>query len=517
MINEITISTKQIIQLILQFLKENNFISTYTAFQNETNIKDNFLSSELINSIKENILEGNWDLVLTAINHMMIPSSLLIELYETIIIELMSNNEKEIAKCILYHMNSKLINELKTQPSFKDKISFLEEVINGEKTYIQYYTMKQTDKIKCREKIVKDLTEWLTPMKKGRLIYLLGQGLQNIYKMNKENKRYNIYKDEFEVVEKELDMFNKSTDTFIKKVSSVEYTINNENSIECFNLNKDGTFLSLGLSNGDIKLIKTEPKFEYIQTLKANDNPIIILSFSNDSKLIASADNKKTINLFDIERKEIISSFHNIHSKVITGLLFNKYSTQLISSSLDGSISIIGLLSNQLLSQIKAHSSFINDMCINLDNDTIYTGGSDGYVKIINTKSRVISKEIKLKPKGLPDTFEVSVNSIKLSHTNENILFCGLMSGIIMMIDNKGRTLSQYESKYSGNILSICLDDKWLYALDGENNLTTFNIEHEIMVNYFKVERNELILGMIHHPEKNYIVIFDNKQISLMV
>ena len=100
MINEITISTKQIIQLILQFLKENNFISTYTAFQNETNIKDNFLSSELINSIKENIHEGNWDLVLTAINHMMIPSSILIDLYETIIIELMSNNEKEIAKCV---------------------------------------------------------------------------------------------------------------------------------------------------------------------------------------------------------------------------------------------------------------------------------------------------------------------------------------------------------------------------------------------------------------------------------
>ena len=184
MINEITISTKQIIQLILQFLKENNFISTYTAFQNETNIKDNFLSSELINSIKENILEGNWDLVLTAINHMMIPSSILIDLYETIIIELMSNNEKEIAKCVLYHMNSKIINELKAQPSYKNKISFLEEVINGERT--NYYTMKQTDKIQCREKIAKSLTEWLTPMKKGRLIYLLGQGLQNIYNMNKD-------------------------------------------------------------------------------------------------------------------------------------------------------------------------------------------------------------------------------------------------------------------------------------------------------------------------------------------
>ena len=190
MINEITISTKQIIQLILQFLKENNFISTYTAFQNETNIKDNFLSSELINSIKENIHEGNRDLVLTAINHMMIPSSILIDLYETIIIELMSNNEKEIAKCVLYHMNSKIINELKAQPSYKNKISFLEEVINGERT--NYYTMKQTDKIQCREKIAKSLTEWLTPMKKGRLIYLLGQGLQNIYNMNKDNKRYSL-------------------------------------------------------------------------------------------------------------------------------------------------------------------------------------------------------------------------------------------------------------------------------------------------------------------------------------
>ena len=87
------------------------------------------------------------------------------------------------------------------------------------------------------------------------------------------------------------------------------------------------------------------------------------------------------------------------------------------------------------------------------------------------------------------------------------------MSGIIMLIDNKGRTLNQYQSKYLGNILSICLDDKWLYALDGENNITTFNIEHGIMVNYIKIEKNAFCCFQLMYLLKYFLKFLANSAI----
>ena len=112
MINEFSISTNEIIQIILQYLKENNLNSSYQTLQKETGIKDNCLLFSSINELKKNIEQGNWDLVLKEINHMTIPFVLLLELYELIIVELIASKEKDIAKCILYHLSDNFVKEI---------------------------------------------------------------------------------------------------------------------------------------------------------------------------------------------------------------------------------------------------------------------------------------------------------------------------------------------------------------------------------------------------------------------
>lgn len=526
MINEFSISTNEIIQIILQYLKENNLNTSYQTLQNETGIKDNSLLFSSLNELKQNITQGNWDLVLKEINHMAIPFELLFELYESIIVELISLKEKDIAKCILYHLSNNFTKEIgESNGIYKNKFSFLENIINGAFTYEQYYRDRNTNKEKCRENIGKKMTEWFQPIEKGRLLYLLGQGLKSIY--NSEMKKddnlysYNILTNTFIHNEKkQICENNQKGKDFVKIKQQSKYNSHNnltDTTIEYLDIDIQGKYMSLGLSNGENEIWDISNHFTYLKTFQSHSYPIICSSFSSDSLLFCSSNTKMNISVFNMETSSTISQFDQVHTKPITSIKFTHDSSSILSCSLDGSVSIIGLNSNQLLSQIKAHSSFINDMCINLNNDNIFTAGSDGYVKIINSKERCIIKEIYIKNEDGPETYETSINCIKLSHFNPNYIFCGTMQGITYLIDTKGKIISKYKSNYSSNIVCIELDSSWMYTLDTDNNITIFNIEHGIMVNYEKIKNENIIIGIKHPLNQKYLIGYTNKEIFTFI
>lgn len=526
MINEFSISTNEIIQIILQYLKENNLNSSYQTLQKETGIKDNCLLFSSINELKKNIEQGNWDLVLKEINHMTIPFVLLLELYELIIVELIASKEKDIAKCILYHLSDNFVKEIKgSKTLYQDKFSFLENIINGTVNYEQYYRERNTNKEKCRENIAQKMKEWFRPIEKGRLLYLLGHALQSVY--NSEMKKdgniysYNILSNKFIYNEKkQLEDSNQEENEFIKIKQQAKYNPHNNSpgtTIEYLDADIQGKFMSLGLSNGEIEIWDISKNFSYLKSLQSHSHPIICSSFSNDSQLFCSSNTKINVSIFNLETSSIITQFDQVHTKPITSIKFTHDSSSILSCSLDGSISIIGLNSNQLLCQIKAHSSFINDMCINLNNDNVFTAGSDGYVKIINSKERCIIKELYIKNEDGPETYETSINCIKLSHLNPNYIFCGTMEGITYLIDTKGKIISKYKSNNISNIMCIELHNKWMYTLDTDNNITIFNIEHVIMVNYEKIMNENVIIGIKYLPNQKYLIGYTNNEIVTFI
>ena len=78
----VDVDAKDVIRLILQYLKENHLSASFAALQQETGISLNTVeNTELFLS---DIQFGRWDRVLQQIQDMNLPTEILINLYEQI-------------------------------------------------------------------------------------------------------------------------------------------------------------------------------------------------------------------------------------------------------------------------------------------------------------------------------------------------------------------------------------------------------------------------------------------------
>lgn len=95
----IEIESRDVLRLIIQFLKENNLTDSMKCLQKESgvslNVVDNYES--FINDIKA----GKWDSVLTQVSQLSLPMEKMTMLYEQVFFELLESGDKEFAKEML--------------------------------------------------------------------------------------------------------------------------------------------------------------------------------------------------------------------------------------------------------------------------------------------------------------------------------------------------------------------------------------------------------------------------------
>ena len=89
---------EQMIELMLQFLKENKLEKTYKALQEESEIRTNFLHN--VETFKRNMFEGKWEFVLQELETLELPRRVLMDFYETLMFELFDNEEWDLARYV---------------------------------------------------------------------------------------------------------------------------------------------------------------------------------------------------------------------------------------------------------------------------------------------------------------------------------------------------------------------------------------------------------------------------------
>lgn len=96
------VASKDVMDLIYQYLKDNKLNATLECLMSETNIFPSYFSTKseqeiLISAIRN----GLWDVVLQHVQHMNIPKDLMMDLYEHVILEMAEAKENDIAMDIL--------------------------------------------------------------------------------------------------------------------------------------------------------------------------------------------------------------------------------------------------------------------------------------------------------------------------------------------------------------------------------------------------------------------------------
>ena len=97
----VEIESIDVVRLIEQYLKENNFLLTLERHQKKSNISLNTI--DLVDTFKQDKTQAHWDTVLKVIKNINLPEKKLVDLYEQIVIELMCRS----ISCATYTVRAK--------------------------------------------------------------------------------------------------------------------------------------------------------------------------------------------------------------------------------------------------------------------------------------------------------------------------------------------------------------------------------------------------------------------------
>ena len=109
--HEIEVESSALVRVLLQFCSESGLSKTFTALQDETGIALNTVPS--MEAFISDVMNGEWERVITTTNTLQLPSHILFDLYEHITLEMLELKEIDVARRLL--RSTKVMNLLALQ------------------------------------------------------------------------------------------------------------------------------------------------------------------------------------------------------------------------------------------------------------------------------------------------------------------------------------------------------------------------------------------------------------------
>jgi WD40 repeat-containing protein SMU1 len=517
--SQIVINPIDIIRLIQQFCKENNFVKTLEGLEQESGVKLNTVES--IQTFRGDIKNGRWDLVLPVIDKLDIQSETLLDLYEQIIYDLIINDDRDVAKIFLMKISREASRELRI--NYNENFKNLENLINDNRLQIgEFYlgTNKEKRRQVLADKICKELKESVP----GQLQKILSEGVYELIKRHPDTE-YDILTGRFEDEKKESNQHEIKSILVIKDSDKIgssyiknlfkQISFGEKYFIEVAKFSPCGEYLATGSTDGFIEI--WDPKtaslksslsyqFENSDLEMIHKQSVISLAFTKDSKMLASGDVQGQIKIFKVANGKCLRDFPNAHSKGINCLIFSKDNSQIISGDYDSKIRVHGLKAGILIVELSSHTSFINDLQIDWNENKVFSASADGTVKIWSKDYELINNLYTPKDSSV----EVAINNIVLNslHIKDSLFIC-TRSNKIYLMSYSGEILFSYTSHKNFSFINCALSEngQWMYALDEENILYTFSTEENTIKNFFKIEERDN-LAIQHSPTEKLLVSY---------
>ena len=167
----VEIDSRDVIKLVLQFLKENNMSKSLQTLQLESNVSLNIVDN--VDTFLADIQNGHWDSVLPQVSLMQLPRDKLTSIYEQVILELLEAREIELSIELLRISEPILSLKLESPERYlKLERLCLKSTFNANEAYEM-----GSSKERRRHEIAESLVGEVSVVPPSRLLALIGQAL----------------------------------------------------------------------------------------------------------------------------------------------------------------------------------------------------------------------------------------------------------------------------------------------------------------------------------------------------
>lgn len=458
---KIKFEDKEIIKIILNYLKSHNFDEAYEHLVRDSGVVDvdniNFSEVEK-KKLEEMILSGRWGEVFSQIKLYGLSQETNFKVYKLVITELVTEGSTEIAvqlinSYLIYIFNYDQIEKLRSL--LKTKSSPKPNYFSGLRKEICYLLFNEIEeKLRSNQESQacnylgrdKNLINYLNKA------YLYDCGIHNISPISLQS---NIIDNQSTLNRhiKLVDLNLKSFD-IKEEVSTIIKASQSES-------------LYIGHLSGSITLHDCSDATKFLKYSESSGNEITTLGLSNDENILAAGNHAGQVLVFKASTLKILRKFSDFQSKSITSVLLTNDNSMIISGSLDTTIVVIGLKSSSLLYTLSNHSSFITSIIIT--NKSLVTMSSSGECLLWN------SSFIFVKPIELP--FLKVKHIVKGLKTAESIFIIGYNQLFELSFDGELTRVFDFTFYFNAKIDMVTLlidmsalvvvnEDRALYIID---------------------------------------------------